>query len=447
MQKRYARWFTLFLSLLLPLIAACGTNTLTNSNTSLHKVPTVPPGENIYVLDGYNSSGNASPAQHIIALHPEQNTLSKNHMLPAGLTSLDHQLVYTATSQNGHTTIAVINTQTGATIRSFVIAGTYTIDTQGYDTATLSGNGQWLALREIRSQSNTTTIALVDTQSGKLTDTIHLNGDFSLDAISPDGKSIYFLEKLNDSSGHYQVRLYQVDAHQLADGYIVDKTIPNDIMSGTALTRQMSSDGVIAYTLYIDTVHNIAFVHILPLGTDFYGARCIDLPVGKAADALHYYMLALSPDGNTLYAANGALGVVSAISLEGLHVFDDKITTTGHFNSGTGSMTSGDKTRMLHNGAALSSDGNMLYFTGMHGIWAINTPELHAGHSSFVKASYLQQQTLTGIALSANNKTLYAVDPAHGILSLDVITGTTQQLNSDALQNPWGIEWISNGLK
>ena len=51
-------------------------------------------------------------------------------------------------------------------------------------------------------------------------------------------------------------------------------------MTGSALTRQMSNDGTQAYTLYIDTAHNIAFVHILPLDASFPFARCVDLAAG-----------------------------------------------------------------------------------------------------------------------------------------------------------------------
>src|SRR5205807_9175831 len=96
-------------------------------------------------------------------------------------------------------------------------------------------------------------------------------------------------------SGHYNVRLYEVGNDKLYEERIFDKTIANDIMSGSALTRQVSGDGSVAYTLYTDTASNIAFVHILPLvGESFPFARCIDLPLGRSADLLRYYTLTLS---------------------------------------------------------------------------------------------------------------------------------------------------------
>src|SRR2546428_11553995 len=111
----------------------------------------------------------------------------------------------------------------------------------------------------------------------------------------------------------------------------------------------MSSDGKFAYNLYIDSPRNIGFVHVLPLTGDLLFARCIDIPAGKSADLLHYYTLALSSDGSTLYAANGALGVISEITLSGGDsFFDDHVVATEHFSVDNANVTGSDKTRLLH---------------------------------------------------------------------------------------------------
>src|ERR1700680_4860778 len=152
-------------------------------------------------------------------------------------------------------------------------------------------------------------------------------------------------------------------------------------MTGTAVARQVAGDGSATYTLYVDTYRNIAFVHILPLDPGFPFARCINLPVGKCSDLLRYYTLALSSDGTTLYAANGALGVVSEISLNNQgtsNIYSDQIVATGHFNPGVSNISNNDKTRMLRNGALLSSDQSTLYFAGLNGIWSVNTSDLFA---------------------------------------------------------------------
>ena len=62
----------------------------------------------------------------------------------------------------------------------------------------------------------------------------------------------------------------------------------------------MASDGGVAYTLYINTAVNRAFIPILPLADTVSGPlipRCVDLPVGASASLLHFYTLTFAPDG------------------------------------------------------------------------------------------------------------------------------------------------------
>ncbi len=440
MTKKSFVWLTMMLCMLLPLVTACGSNPGTGPATSVKS----PGGENIYVLDGYTPQGATNTGQQIVAFHP--GNANPTYTLPAGLTSMDHHLLIAAQAKAGQTTISVINTQSGATLRTITLAGNYSTAGLDFNNAVLSTDGHWLALRRLDSSSSATTIALVDTQAGKLSKTIHLKGDFDLDMISLDGNALYLLQRLNDGTGRYYVQLYTVSENELYQSPIVDKSELNDPnMTGTAVARQFASDGSAIYTLYVDAYHNIAFVHILPLDPGFPFARCINLPVGKSADMLRYYTLALSSDGKTLYAANGALGVVSEISLNNLgtsNIYSDQIVATGHFNPGVTSVTNADTSRMLRNGAVLSSDQSTLYFVGLHGIWSVKTAGLNAGHGAFQQA--LGQQSFTGVALSADSKTLYAVDPTSGITAFDTASQQAQQALQIPARAPWGIEWIAN---
>src|SRR5437868_6035363 len=88
MQKKSALWLTLMLSVLLALVTACGSNTPISKSTA---VPTVPSGENIYVLDGYTPLGSLGTGQQIVAFHPGSANPATLVSLPAGLTSLNHQ--------------------------------------------------------------------------------------------------------------------------------------------------------------------------------------------------------------------------------------------------------------------------------------------------------------------------------------------------------------------
>lgn len=442
MPKKSLVWLAVVLSMLLPLAAACGHATSSNTAHTTQRT-VVPAGENLYVLDGYNSANTGQPGQRIVVFHP--GSTGAGMTLPDGLTSLDHRVLVTATAQGSRTTISVINTLNGATLRSLSINGIYTTSGREFNDAVLSFDGRWLALRQLSSSTSTTTIALVDTQAGKLAKTINLNSDFDLDAVSADGSGLYLLQRLNDGSGHYYVKLYNVRENELYQGQIVDKTDLNDPnMTGTALARQAASSGAEVYTLYTDAYHNIAFVHILPLDPSFPLAHCINLPVGKNPDLLRYYTLALSADGNTLYAANGALGVVVEIYLNTggtSNIYSDQVAATGHFNPAVSSLTQEEKTRVLRNGAVLTPDQSTLYFAGVDGIWSVKTNNLGAQHPAFTHL--LAGQSFSGVALSADNQTLYAVDPGHGITMLDAATGEAEQVIQGPAHTPWDIEWIS----
>jgi hypothetical protein len=198
----------------------------------------------------------------------------------------------------------------------------------------------------------------------------------------------------------------------------------------------MAQDGSRAYTLYTDTRSNIAFVHILPLESNFNGARCINLPTGKSPNLLSYYTLALSSDGSLLYATNAALGVTVVIGVTDKDAFSDDIATTIHFTPLNAQTPSNGATHTLYNGAALSADQSMLYAIGTRGIVAIHLADKK------MKQSYAQQQTFTGIALSTDNQTLYAVSPNGGITLINLQSGRAQQMAQSPVQAPWGVEWI-----
>ena len=446
MTKKSSLWLTVMLCMLLPLVAACGggslaTGTKTGTNTGQPAKIALPPGENMYVLDGYAPQGVTNADQRIVVFHP--GDVQPTYTLPAGLTSMDHRLLIATQTHAGQTTISMMDTRSGATLRTLTLAGNYSTAGQEFNNAVVSYDGHWLALRRLDTPASPTTIALVDTQAGKLSKTIHLNGHFDLDAISSDGNGLYLLQRLTNGAGRYYVQLYTVSENELYQGPIVDKSELNDPnMTGTAVARQVASYGAETYTLYVDTYHNIAFVHILPLDPGFPFARCITLPVGKSPDLLHYYTLTLSSDGRTLYAANGALGVVSEIALDPGpdNIYSDQVVATDHFNPNVTGVTSADTSRMLRNGAALSSDQSTLYFAGLHGIWSVNTDALYGGHAIFHQV--LVKQSFTGIALSADGKTLYAVDPTSGITAFDVASQRAQQALQVPARAPWDIEWI-----
>src|SRR5581483_10164487 len=232
-------------------------------------------------------------------------------------------------------------------------------------------------------------------------------------------------------TSHYSARAYDAQANKRVDGRIVDKTAINEKMQGEALTRQMPDDGDMAYTLYINSATNEAFIHVLWLTNTIDNsipfpaiARCIDLPVGSSPALLRYYTLTLSQDGQTLYAANAALGTLAMVNLNlGMNAYQPWLipnAQTAHFNPGNRVAVAADLARELYGGAALSRDQSLLYAVGLHGIWVISTRTLK------MQGEYLKEQDFTGLAISGDGQTLYAVDPATGITLVDPSSGVTR---------------------
>jgi hypothetical protein len=442
MKKRLFVWSGLIFCLLLVIACAGGPPQKSGASKPAARLP----GEEVYILDS-----NKITPQHIVALPLGTTNSTARLTLPAGLTDLKHQRLFIAAPlSNGsiHTSITVIDTSSGAIVRTLNIPGNYSTADRGYADSMLSGDGRWLALRAQDTPAGVTSIALVDTQIGKLVKSIHLNGDFTLDAISPRGTMLYLLEYYQAGTNHYNVRAYDLNANQLMPDSIVDKNDLGDKMQGEALTRQMSEDGDMAYTLYINPVTNKAFIHILWLADSVNNsipfpaiARCLDLPVGNSPKLLHYYTLTLSHDGNTLYAANAALGTIAAVNLDlGLNTYQLWLignAKVAQFHADNSFVTAADETRKLHNGAALSRDQSLLYVVGLHGIWVIKTNTFQ------VQGEYLKQQDFTGLGISGDGKILYGVDPATGITLLDSNNGDMRSVINDASLSPWGIEWAT----
>jgi hypothetical protein len=136
-------------------------------------------------------------------------------------------------------------------------------------------------LREQIPQARTH-LQIVDTRT-LAREPLTLRGDFSFDAISADGASLYFIHYLSPRDPtDYEVRAYDTAAGRLVKAPIVDASEPDEEMSGYPLTRIESPDGRWAYTLY-DGGGETPFVHALDTTTGT--AHCIDLD-GVPARAL-----------------------------------------------------------------------------------------------------------------------------------------------------------------
>ena len=99
----------------------------------------------------------------------------------------------------------------------------------------------------------------------------------AVDAISPDGRTLYVLRYPKTRAGglEYDVMALDLRTGRLKGDPIMDPREPDEKMGGTRLTRTMSRDMRWVYTLYSGE-HN--FVHALD--TKEGTARCIDIPGG-----------------------------------------------------------------------------------------------------------------------------------------------------------------------
>jgi hypothetical protein len=407
------------------LLVACGTS----GTASRGQAATIPPGEMLYVLDG------APGAQQIVAFHPGgPATLT----LPMGLVSPDHRWLYATATSGGSTTLRILDVTSGATAHTLTLPGAYSTGGPGFADAVLSGDGRWLALRAQAGDSGATTIALVDTRDGTLAEAIHLAGSFELDALASAGTMLYLIQNTGDAEHHYYVRAYDVAAGALVAGNIIDKTELEERMEGAALARRMSPDGALAYTLYVNTATNIAFIHMLPLASEGSGpffARCVDRPTGGSANLLGFYTLALSTDGTSLYVVNAALGRASAVTVHPDNPYGDKIDIDATFTPalpGTAVATAQPRTPA----ATLARDQRTLYVAGPAGIWAFNAGDMK------LERVYLADQSFTGLAASADGQTLYAVSPTSGITLLDLASGEPRMILRSPAQNPLSIAWM-----
>jgi hypothetical protein len=177
-------------------------------------------------------------------------------------------------------------------------------------------------------------------------------------------------------------------------------------MTGLAWGGLASSDGRWLLTLYLNTSHNVAFIHALNLVDKF--PVCIDLPSGEGDfEQLEYYALTLDPNGRTVYAANAALGIVAEVSLDTF-----RVVRTSEFPAST-DITPQTEPETPTNYSVLSKDGQMLYFSNGWDVWGYNTK------SHEVNGPYLSDTPIRSLGLSEDNQRLYvATDQQPLVLDL-----------------------------
>jgi hypothetical protein len=235
---------------------------------------------------------------------------------PGGVTAPGLQARYVALRIGDDTLVARTRRHGGQVLNSRRLPGRFTIPAVAYDgtPAGVSADGRTLVLIRPRPgfPQRHTKLRVLGTGALKLERALNLTGDFSFDALSPDGKRIYLIQYTSRiDPTHYRVRAYDVATSRLLPGAIVDPREPDEQMRGNPLTRATSTDGRWAYTLY-DGNGSHPFVHALDTreGT----AACIDLDALAGSPDVGRYKLAIGPDTLTVGGPDGPVALVDRTS-------------------------------------------------------------------------------------------------------------------------------------
>jgi hypothetical protein len=203
---------------------------------------------------------------------------------------------------NGRKTTVNASHLNGVVIRWRDIRGHWAIPGVAYDGTAggLSGDGRTLVLIPTRTAPVPTrsVFQIVRTSDLAPVRRVRLKGNFSFDALSPDGSRLYLIQHVSRQNvSRYVVRAYALDERRLLPGAIADKAQRGWVMAGYPVTRATSADGRWAYTLYARP-GGFPFVHALDTVNGV--AHCIGIPWRGNQNPLWRLRLSLLDGGRTL---------------------------------------------------------------------------------------------------------------------------------------------------
>ncbi|MFL5805105.1 MAG: YncE family protein [Roseiflexaceae bacterium] len=416
------------------------------------------PGDELYVRD---SEGSA--AERLMILSSTGGTSARE--LPLGAVAPDRSTLYTVESSPAgdgfKTRVRALDPKTGVQVRETTIEGAYILPTVSVDgmPGGLSPNGHWLVLRKVpgqtigRSQSQFVVLDTAFAQPPRRVD-LDIDGLYDFDGISNSGNGLYLIQYQSSPSlslaTPYLVRYYDM-AQKLLDPQPIVAKGEDQVMAGTHHTSVPAPNGVWRYSLYMNNTYG-PFIHALNLNDRF--AICVDLPKEHMDDAGRqmFWSLAVSPNGKKLYAANGALGLITEINIsqDGLPEVQRSVTLPPAPSAGAGSLDGlaalfappVAEAKPEHGdgigGSVLSPDGKTLFAIGERGLLAIGTADLKEYRR------YLPDVALSSVALSADGKRLYTTDAGQGrIVVLDLATGAPLA-EITGVRSPGSILWVES---
>jgi DNA-binding beta-propeller fold protein YncE len=172
----------------------------------------------------------------------------------AGITTPDGSVTYVAAVAAGDTVVQRIDPRSSKVVETRFLRGRYGIPGAAYDGSTtgLSADGRTLVLAKLSVDATQTRLVVLDTPSLTIRKRLTLPS-MSVDAISPDGRTLYVLRYPKERSDGLQYDVLAVDlgTGRLRGGPIMDPRTPGEQMGGFPVSRATSPDGRWAYTLYV----------------------------------------------------------------------------------------------------------------------------------------------------------------------------------------------------
>jgi hypothetical protein len=227
---------------------------------------------------------------------------------PGGVSALGGEARYVALPAGRGTVVARIDVEGGRVPVSRFLPRRLVVPVVAFDGSVsgLSADGRTLVLIRPRLgfPQRDTTFAVLDADRLRVRRALTLRGDFSFDALSPDGRWLYLIQYVSPRDiTRYRVRAYDLQGGRLLRAAVVDPRESPDEMRGTPVTRTTSRDGRWAYTLY-DGSSGHPFVHALD--TVARRAVCVDLHALARVKGLSAYRLSTSAGGRRLIVRSPA---------------------------------------------------------------------------------------------------------------------------------------------
>jgi len=349
------------------------------------------------------------------------------HSLGRAVASPDGSVYYTLVGSP--TTLRWVDAKTGRAITELQLDGSYSFANElELGPTGLSPNGRWLVL--VGESAASSRFAVIDTALLKLAATAEIPGAFGYDAISDDGTSLYLIERIAPDTARqlgvsaaysYRVRVYDVPSGKLSETLVVDvklagqltgdnnaETRVDGIMRGIYQSSVPSTDGRWNFSFYYNPGRG-PFIHVLHL--DSRSAFCIlDLPVVAGGYEKRLgWSLALTPSGQTLYAVNGALGLVSSIDATTLKVMRTETIAGLPLASATAPSYSSS--------ARVAQDARKLWFAAARGVALVDTRDFA------LRGLFLPDRVVTSLSLSPDGRRLYALSDEGTVWMIDATTG------------------------